>query len=925
MERINYVRGSKRKRSEHHYSNDAPTKKQKYSNGAADIKTFYKGRTGLQNHRDNSSRIQEYWNRKTEIPKRCNEEQKHWNKSSYSNVAADIQTFYRGRTELRNHRDNSSRKQEYWNRKTEIPKPYNEEQKHWNKSPYSNVAADIQTFSRGRTGLRNHRDRSFRIQEYWNREAEIPKSYNEEQKHWNKSSYSNVAADNHRDNSSRKQEYWNRKTEIPKPYNEEQKHWNKSPYSNVAADIQTFSRGRTGLRNHRDRSFRIQEYWNREAEIPKSYNEEQKHWNKSSYSNVAADVQTFSKGRTGLRKHRDRSFRIQEYWNKEAEIPKPYNEEQKHWNKSPYSNVAADIQTFSRGRTGLRNHRDRSFRIQEYWNREAEIPKPYNEEQKHWNKSSYSNVAADVQTFSKGRTGLRKHRDRSFRIQEYWNKEAEIPKPCNEEQKHRDKSSYSNEAADIQTFTKRRTGLQNHRDKSFRIQEYWNREAEIPKPSNEVQKHRNKSSEIQKFCNEISREQKNREKLSDIQKCRDKSSEIQKKFNKSSEIQKKFNKSSEIQKSCNEVYILLDKSSELQKQRDKSSELQKQKDKSSEVMNHRDKSSEVMNHRDKSSELQRDQDKLSEVQKPCNGASEIQKGQDKSSEIQKHRDKSSEIQKHRHKLSEIQKPCKGASEVQKHKNKSSEIQKSCNGSSEVQKHLDKSSEIQKPSIEASEIPKPSIEASEIQKPSIEASEIQENGNETPGYEVSSDDEVLTLYLSFPPILTCHPSLEGLEEISLDGHNYLPVEVNGKCCKMFVDSGTTSNGIEHRLAQKLGLDKKVDSTILRDSWFSSENKHLKISDKVVVNTGSDASTISQLFLKHIGMETCPPKKLRIHVKGDLYLEDDLEVLENPKTEIPLTLGTTFLSKYNCTLDSSSYYLFYNINNKTYVFTLLKTQA
>ncbi|XP_069181707.1 splicing regulatory glutamine/lysine-rich protein 1-like [Procambarus clarkii] len=535
----------------------------------------------------------------------------------------------------------------------------------------------------------------------------------------------------------------------------------KQKYSNGAADIKTFYKGRTGLQNHRDNSSRIQEYWNRKTEIPKRCNEEQKHWNKSSYSNIAADIQTFYRRRTELRNHRDNSSRKQEYWNRKTEIPKPYNEEQKHWNKSPYSNVAADIQTFSRGRTGLRNHRDRSFRIQEYWNREAEIPKPYNEEQKHWNKSSYSNVAADVQTFSKGRTGLRKHRDRSFRIQEYWNKEAEIPKSCNEEQKHRDKSSYSNEAADIQTFTKRRTGLQNHRDKSFRIQEYWNREAEIPKPSNEVQKHRNKSSEIQKFCNENSREQKNRDKLSDIQKYRDKSSEIQKKFNKPSEIQKKFNKSSEIQKSCNEVYIVLDKSSELQKQRDKSSELQTQKD----------KSSEVMNHRDKSSELQKDQDKLSEVQKPCNGASEIQKRQDKSSEIQKHRDKSSEIQKHRHKLSEIQKPCKGASEVQKHKNKSSEIQKSCNGSSEVQKHLDKSSEIQKPSIEASE----------IQKPSIEASEIQENGNETPGYEVSSDGEVLTLYLSFPPILTCHPSLEGLEEISLDGHNYLPVEVNGKCC------------------------------------------------------------------------------------------------------------------------------------------------
>ncbi|XP_069181725.1 myosin heavy chain, clone 203-like [Procambarus clarkii] len=508
---------------------------------------------------------------------------------------------------------------------------------------------------------------------------------------------------------------------------------------------------------------------------------------KQKYSNGAADIKTFYKGRTGLQNHRDNSSRIQEYWNRKTEIPKRCNEEQKHWNKSSYSNVAADIQTFYRGRTELRNHRDNSSRKQEYWNRKTEIPKPYNEEQKHWNKSPYSNVAADIQTFSRGRTGLRNHRDRSFRIQEYWNREAEIPKPYNEEQKHWNKSSYSNVAADIQTFTKRRTGLQNHRDKSFRIQEYWNREAEIPKPSNEVQKHRNKSSEIQKFCNEISREQKNRDKLSDIQKYRDKSSEIQKKFNKSSEIQKKFNKSSEIQKSCNEVYILLDKSSELQKQRDKSSELQKQKD----------KSSEVMNHRDKSSELQKDPDKLSEVQKPCNGASEIQKRQDKSSEIQKHRDKSSEIQKHRHKLSEIQKPCKGASEVQKHKNKSSEIQKSCNGSSEVQKHLDKSSE--------------------IQKPSIEASEIQENGNETPGYEVSSDGEVLTLYLSFPPILTCHPSLEGLEEISLDGHNYLPVEVNGKCCKMFVDSGT-SNGIEHRLAQKLGLDKKVDSTILRDLGF-----------------------------------------------------------------------------------------------------------
>lgn len=88
------------------------------------------------------------------------------------------------------------------------------------------------------------------------------------------------------------------------------------------------------------------------------------------------------------------------------------------------------------------------------------------------------------------------------------------------------------------------------------------------------------------------------------------------------------------------------------------------------------------------------------------------------------------------------------------------------------------------------------------------------------------------------------------------------------------------------------------------------------EEILVDTGAVETRVSRLYLKRIGLDKCPPTKLRIHMGGDVYVDDELSVLPNPEDTHPFFIGKDLLVKYKCVLDASSSYLFFNVKNKTY---------
>lgn len=92
---------------------------------------------------------------------------------------------------------------------------------------------------------------------------------------------------------------------------------------------------------------------------------------------------------------------------------------------------------------------------------------------------------------------------------------------------------------------------------------------------------------------------------------------------------------------------------------------------------------------------------------------------------------------------------------------------------------------------------------------------------------------------------------------------------------------------------------------------------RCTNKIVIDSGADKTFVSRLYLKRLGLEKRPPQTLRIHMGGDVYLQDELSVHPNPDEIYPFTIGTDVFEKYECILDASAFQLFFNVNNNTYM--------
>lgn len=104
-----------------------------------------------------------------------------------------------------------------------------------------------------------------------------------------------------------------------------------------------------------------------------------------------------------------------------------------------------------------------------------------------------------------------------------------------------------------------------------------------------------------------------------------------------------------------------------------------------------------------------------------------------------------------------------------------------------------------------------------------------------------------------------PSLKSWFMVPLTNHNSLPALINGRPCVLYVDCGTTSAMIVHRLADKLGLLDKVSfvKSYEVQLWTTKVRHDLKVVENVQVElTGGVALCCTFLVLPEDMVTTLP---------------------------------------------------------------------
>lgn len=107
--------------------------------------------------------------------------------------------------------------------------------------------------------------------------------------------------------------------------------------------------------------------------------------------------------------------------------------------------------------------------------------------------------------------------------------------------------------------------------------------------------------------------------------------------------------------------------------------------------------------------------------------------------------------------------------------------------------------------------------------------------------------------------SCLPSLKSWVVVPLNNHNSLPARINGHLCDMYVDCGTTSAMIAHRVADKLGLLDKVSFTKSYELqlWTTKVRHTLKVVENVEVHlVGGVALQCTFLVLPQDMVSTLP---------------------------------------------------------------------
>lgn len=107
--------------------------------------------------------------------------------------------------------------------------------------------------------------------------------------------------------------------------------------------------------------------------------------------------------------------------------------------------------------------------------------------------------------------------------------------------------------------------------------------------------------------------------------------------------------------------------------------------------------------------------------------------------------------------------------------------------------------------------------------------------------------------------TSVPSLRSWVTVPLNNHNTLPALINGRPCVLYVDCGTTSAMIAHRLAEKLGLLEKVSfiKNYELQLWTTKVRHNLKVVENVEVQlAGGVALCCTFLVLPEDMVSTLP---------------------------------------------------------------------
>uniref|UniRef100_A0A0P4VZU6 Peptidase A2 domain-containing protein n=1 Tax=Scylla olivacea TaxID=85551 RepID=A0A0P4VZU6_SCYOL len=107
--------------------------------------------------------------------------------------------------------------------------------------------------------------------------------------------------------------------------------------------------------------------------------------------------------------------------------------------------------------------------------------------------------------------------------------------------------------------------------------------------------------------------------------------------------------------------------------------------------------------------------------------------------------------------------------------------------------------------------------------------------------------------------SCVPSLKSWITVPLTNHNSLPARINGHLCDMYVDCGTTSAMIAHRVADKLGLLDKVSfaKNYELQLWTTKVRHTLKVVENVEVRlAGGVALRCTFLVLPQNMVSTLP---------------------------------------------------------------------
>ena len=94
-----------------------------------------------------------------------------------------------------------------------------------------------------------------------------------------------------------------------------------------------------------------------------------------------------------------------------------------------------------------------------------------------------------------------------------------------------------------------------------------------------------------------------------------------------------------------------------------------------------------------------------------------------------------------------------------------------------------------------------------------------------------------------------PSVTNWITVPLNNHNALPALINGHPSVMYVDSGTTSTMIAHRIAGKLGLLEKVCLTKSYEVqlWTTKERHNLKVVKNVEVQLAGGVTLSCTFFV------------------------------------------------------------------------------